>query len=161
MGQVVETAVDASGMRLAVVVARFNAEITDALVEGALDKITRSGGDAAGTPVLRVPGAFEIPLAAKWLCETGRYDAVVALGCVIRGGTPHFDYVCNEVSRGVTTVQLETGVPVAFGILTCDDLAQAQARSRSGPDNKGCEAAEAAIAMVRIRADLLGEKGGR
>lgn len=156
MAKVVEGTVDATGMRLGIAVARFNDHVTGPLLEGAVDKIRRSGGSEDAVEVVWVPGAFELPLACKWLAESGRFDGVLALGAVIRGQTPHFDYVCEAATRGVLRVQLDTGVPVAFGVLTCETVAQARARSGPGADNKGCEAAEAAIAMVRAGRKIHG-----
>jgi 6,7-dimethyl-8-ribityllumazine synthase len=131
---------DATGLRFAVVVARFNSMITEKLLEGARNALAKAEVD-----VFYVPGAFELPLAAKMLAQTHRYHGVIALGAVIRGGTPHFDYVAGEAARGLQNVALETGIPVSFGVLTTDTLAQAEARS-----NKGFDAAMTAIEMARF-----------
>jgi 6,7-dimethyl-8-ribityllumazine synthase len=137
---------EAKGLRFAVVVARFNASITRKLLEGALGAL--AGADAI--EVYEVPGAFELPFAAKKLAQKSGYHAVVALGCVIRGDTPHFDYVAGEAARGLQQVALETGVPVAFGVLTTDTTEQAEARAGGAVGNKGYDAAMTAIEMARF-----------
>ncbi|HSH70759.1 MAG TPA: 6,7-dimethyl-8-ribityllumazine synthase, partial [Deferrisomatales bacterium] len=124
--------------------------IVDRLVEGAVDAIVRTGGDPDAIRVVKVPGAFEIPLVAKRLAASGKYDAVVCLGAVIRGSTPHFDYVAAEVSKGVAQVGLETGVPVSFGVLTTDTLEQAVERAGTKAGNKGSDAALAAVETVNL-----------
>jgi 6,7-dimethyl-8-ribityllumazine synthase len=144
------SSMDACGLRFAVVVARFNHLICERLLEGCSAELTRRGADADDIHVAWVPGAFEIPLAARVLAASGRYDAIVALGAVIRGGTPHFDYVCSGVTDGVREVMRDTSVPVAFGVLTCDDADQALARAGGAGGNKGVEAALAAIEMARL-----------
>jgi 6,7-dimethyl-8-ribityllumazine synthase len=145
------------GARFAIVVGRFNSSICEHLLEGALETIVRNGGDRAQIEVVRVPGAFEIPLALKQLAASKKFDGLVALGCVIRGDTPHFDYVCNEASRGIAQVGLEFGIPIGFGLLTVDTVEQAQARAGSGTDdNKGVDAALAAIEMVNLMKKLRG-----
>ena len=131
---------DAAGLRFAIVVARFNSMITDKLLDGAKQALAKAQFD-----VFRVPGAFELPLAAKMLAQTHRYHGIIALGAVIRGGTPHFDYVAGEAARGLQNVALETGIPVSFGVLTTDTLAQAEERS-----NKGFDAAMTALEMARF-----------
>ncbi len=136
---------DVAGARVAVVAARFNAEVVDALLAGAEQTLTRH---EVRTVVSRVPGAFELPFAARRLAASGRFEAVIALGAVIRGGTPHFDYVCAESARGLMQVGLETDLPVIFGVLTCDDQAQALARAGGTHGNKGHEAALAALEMI-------------
>jgi 6,7-dimethyl-8-ribityllumazine synthase len=141
---------DAAGLRFAVVVARFNHPITSALLEGCGEELAARGAGADDVHVAWVPGAFEIPLAARKLAESGRYDAVITLGAVIRGGTPHFEYVCQGVTDGVGDVVRDTGVPVAFGVLTTDDLDSALARAGGSEGNKGNEAAAAAIEMARL-----------
>lgn len=153
-------------MRFAIVRARFNAPITQALLDGALRAFETAGLAAADVKTIEVPGAFELPVAALWLAQSNEYAAIVAIGCVIRGETPHFDYVAGEAARGLGEVALRTGVPVAFGVLTTDTAAQAAARA-SGVDagapehgnahrasNKGFEAAQAALAMARAREGL-------
>src|SRR5437016_3603368 len=137
---------DARGLKFAVVVARFNSAITEKLLEGARDALTKAG--ASGIEVFHVPGAFELPFAAQKLAKS--YAAVIALGAVIRGETPHFDYVCDAAARGLLQVSLETGTPVAFGVLTTDTLAQAEARAGGEHGNKGYDAAMTAIEMARF-----------
>jgi 6,7-dimethyl-8-ribityllumazine synthase len=150
-----EGKLDASGMRLAVVAARFNGDVTKLLLDGALCELADRGLEPDSVQVAWVPGAFEIPLAAKRLAESGELDAVICVGAVIRGDTPHFDYVAGECAAGVSTVGLDTGIPVAFGVLTTDDLDQALARAGGAEGNKGAEAAATAVEMV----DLLRKLG--
>jgi 6,7-dimethyl-8-ribityllumazine synthase len=140
----------ANGLRFAIVVSRFNEFITGKLVEGALDCLLRHGADAGQVDVAWVPGAFEIPLVAQRLAASARYDAVLCLGAVIRGATPHFEYVAAEVSKGVAQVGLATGLPVIFGVITADTLEQAIERAGSKAGNKGWEAALAAIEMANL-----------
>jgi len=137
-----------------IVVAHFNGEITTRLLDGAVEALVRSGVQRDRIEVLQVPGAFELPLGAVALARTRRYQCIVALGCVIRGETPHFDYVAQEAASGLQLAALETGVPVSFGVLTCDTLEQAEARSREGEDNKGAEAARSALEMADVFARL-------
>jgi len=139
---------DATGLRFAIVVARFNSAITGRLLDGAREALKKAG--AASQEVFHVPGAFELPFAAKRLAGGGDYDAIIALGCVIRGETPHFDYVAGECARGLQQVALETGVPVAFGVLTTDTLEQAEARAGGAAGNKGFAAAMTAVEMARF-----------
>jgi 6,7-dimethyl-8-ribityllumazine synthase len=141
--------IDTAG-RYAIVVSRFNDFITSRLVEGALDTLARHGCDTANVPVVRVPGAFEMPLVCRKLVDSGRYDAVIALGCVIRGGTPHFDYVAGEAAKGIAAISAASGVPVIFGVLTTDTIEQAIDRAGTKMGNKGAEAATAAIEMVNL-----------
>jgi 6,7-dimethyl-8-ribityllumazine synthase len=150
-----EGTLDASGMRLAIVASRFNDDVTKLLVEGARDELGQHGLDPDSVPVVWVPGAFEIPLTAKRLAESGELDAVICLGAVIRGDTPHFDYVAGECASGISRVALDTGVPIAFGVLTTDDLDQALARAGGSEGNKGAESAATAVEMV----DLLRQLG--
>ena len=145
---------DVTGARVGIVAARFNDGVVSRLLEAALDTLDRHGLNRDEIPVVRVPGAFELPLAARWIARRGEVDAVVALGAVIRGDTPHFDYVCAEAARGIQTVSVETGVPMIFGVLTCDDRAQADARAGGAHGNKGGEAALAALEMVSLRRRL-------
>lgn len=145
----------AEGLRFGIIVSRFNDFICERLLGGALDALKRSGADQSRIDVYKVPGAFEIPTVTKKVVQTGRYDAVICLGAVIRGNTPHFDYVANEVSKGVATVSLETGIPVTFGVLTTDTIEQAIERAGSKAGNKGFEAAMAAVEM----ADLMKKIG--
>lgn len=150
MPKIIEGNLSAKGLKLAIVVSRFNDFITTRLVDGAMDVVSRSGGDVDGTEVVKVPGAFEIPLAAKRLAATGRYDAVICLGAVIRGATPHFDHVASQVSRGLSQTMLDTGVPISFGVITSDDLEHAIERAGSKQGNKGVEATLAAIEMAHV-----------
>jgi len=143
--------VDGSGLRVAVVVARYNTRITDRLLEGARACLEEHGVEAVD--VYRVPGAWELPQAAARLVERGAHDALVTLGCVIRGETPHFDYVCSEATRGLGAVARGTATPLVFGVLTTDDEAQARARAGDGPDNKGYEAALSALQMHAFMQD--------
>lgn len=145
---------DVTGAHIAIAAARFNEAVVSRLLEGALDTLSRYGLSAGDTPVVRVPGAFELPLTARWLARGGGVDAVIALGAVIRGDTPHFDYVCAEAARGLQAIATDTDVPVIFGVLTCDDQAQADARAGGAHGNKGREAARAALEMVTLRRRL-------
>lgn len=149
--------VDATGVRVGVVCARFNAMITDSLLRGALEALNEHGASDAHVVSIRVPGAWELPATAQRLVETGRFDAIITLGCVIRGETPHFDYVCDEASRGLGAVARAASIPVVFGVLTTDDEAQARARSGEGRDNKGYEAAMAALEMVSVYRAIRGD----
>jgi 6,7-dimethyl-8-ribityllumazine synthase len=138
------------GARFAIVAGRFNHFIVDRLVEGAVDAVVRHGGEPGNVALVRVPGAWEIPHAVARLARGKRVDGIIALGAVIRGSTPHFDYVAAEVSKGIAHVSLETGVPVAFGILTTDSIEQAIERAGTKSGNKGWEAAVSAIEMVAL-----------
>lgn len=149
-----EGQLDASGMRLAIVAGRFNGDVTKLLLAGAVDELRDRGLDPDAVPVVWVPGAFEIPLAAKRLVEGGELDAVICVGAVIRGDTPHFEYVAGECAAGISRVALDTGVPVAFGVLTTDDLDQALARAGGSEGNKGAEAAATAVEMVDLLRQL-------
>ena len=151
MGTAAEPAtLSAAGLRVAVVAARYNEALVDQLIAGARAAWRGAGGDTDSLRVERVPGAFELPLAAQALANGGRCDAVVALGCVIRGDTAHFDFVAGECARGLQQVMLTTGVPVAFGVLTPENLAQAQERAMPGAQNKGAEALHTALAMAQL-----------
>lgn len=151
MGKAAASApVGAAGLSVAVVAARYNEALVEQLVAGALAAWQFAGGAADALRVERVPGAFELPLAAQALARTGSYDAVVALGCVIRGDTAHFDFVAGECARGLQQVMLTTGVPVAFGVLTTENIAQAQERAAPGVHNKGGEALHTALAMAQL-----------
>lgn len=150
MGKVFEGHLTAGGLRLAIVVARWNEFITSKLLGGAEDAIRRHGGEMELVDVAWVPGAFEIPLVAQKLATSGRYDAVICLGAVIRGSTPHFDYVAAEASKGVAHAMLGTGVPIAFGILTTDSIEQAIERAGTKAGNKGFEAAVTAIETANL-----------
>jgi len=150
MPEFIEGNLEAKGFRFGLIVSRFNSFICERLLEGALDTLTRHGAEDSQLSVVRVPGAFEIPLVAQKMADSGKYDAIIALGAVIRGGTPHFDYVCAEVSKGVASVSLDSGVPVAFGVLTTDSVEQAIERAGTKAGNKGAEAAMSAIEMVNL-----------
>ena len=140
----------ATDLKIAIVVSRFNEFVSERLLEGALDSLARHGGNQEDVKVLRVPGAFELPLAAKKLAESGKFDAIVCLGAVIRGETSHYDYVCANASSGIASASLETGVPVSFGLLTTETLEQAIERSGSKAGNQGRYATECAIEMARL-----------
>ena len=140
----------AQNMKVGIVVSRFNEFITSRLLGGALDGLKRRGVEEENIFTAWVPGAFEIPLIASKMAKSGKYDAVICLGAVIRGSTSHYDYVCNEVSKGVAAVSLETGVPVLFGVLTTENIEQAIERSGSKAGNKGSECAEGAVEMVNL-----------
>ena len=140
----------AQNMKVGIVVSRFNEFITSRLLGGALDGLKRRGVEEENIFTAWVPGAFEIPLIASKMAKSGKYDAVICLGAVIRGSTSHYDYVCNEVSKGIAAVSLETGVPVLFGVLTTENIEQAIERSGSKAGNKGSECAEGAVEMVNL-----------
>lgn len=140
----------AEGQRVGIVAARFNEFITSKLLGGAMDAFVRHGGEENNIDVAWVPGAFEVPLVAKKMVESGKYDAVVCLGAVIRGATPHFDMVANEATKGIANVSLQTGVPVIFGILTTDSIEQAVERAGTKAGNKGFDAMTTAIEMVNL-----------
>lgn len=142
---------DASGLRFGIVVSRFNEFITDRLLRSAYDGLLRSGSDEKNIEIVRVPGAFEIPSAARTLAETRKYDAIICLGCLLRGDTAHYDVIVNEVARGIGQSAQETGVPHAFGVLTCDTLEQAIDRAGLKMGNKGFEAALAAVEMANLK----------
>ncbi len=151
----IEGDLSAAGMKFAIVVARWNAVITDRLLEGALDALLRSGAMRGDIDVVRVPGAWEIPAAARTIAEQNNVDAIVALGCLLRGETAHYEAIYNEVSRGIGQSQQETGVPHSFGVLTCETLEQALNRAGIKAGNKGFEAASAAIEMVSLKRKLV------
>ncbi|HIG75165.1 MAG TPA: 6,7-dimethyl-8-ribityllumazine synthase [Bacteroidetes bacterium] len=148
-----------SGSRYAIVASRFNDAIVSKLVEGAQDALVRHGADADRVDVAWCPGAFELPVVAKTMAETGHYDAVICLGAVIRGATAHFDYVASGVTSGCTNVALDTGVPVMFGVITVDTLDQAWERAGTKAGNKGAEAAVGAIEMVSLLRAISGGNG--
>ena len=154
---------DGRGLRVAIACGRFNDRITTGLLEGCRARLAAVGVADADVTEVWAPGAFELPLAARHLAETGRFDAVITLGAVIRGGTPHFEFVAGECAAGVNRVALDTGVPVVFGVLTTDTVSQAFARSNPGPGNKGGESADTAVEMAclvrHIRAGSTGVEG--
>jgi len=141
---------NAAGLRFSIVVSQFNAFITDRLLAGALDALARGGAEEDRIEIVRVPGSFEIPLTAKKVAATGRFDAIICIGCVLRGETSHYDYVASETARGIQLAQLDTGVPMGFCVLTCDTLEQAIDRAGLKGGNKGYEAGRAAIEMARL-----------
>ena len=148
--QYIEGSLDASGTKFAVIVARFNSFITERLLDGALDCLVRNGADAGDITVVRVPGAYEIPMAAAKLVQSKKYDGIICLGAVIRGATPHFDYVCSEVTKGVAMVSLDSGIPVGFGVLTTDTVEQAVDRAGAKSGNKGWETAHSTMEMINL-----------
>ena len=150
MPEIIEGKIVAKGMRFRIVASRFNDFISGRLIEGAVDALTRAGADEKEIQIVRVPGAFELPLTAKKMAKSGRFDAVICLGAVIRGATPHFEYISAEVSKGIAMVGLETEVPVAFGVLTTDTIEQAIERAGAKGGNKGWDAAMSAIEMVDL-----------
>jgi 6,7-dimethyl-8-ribityllumazine synthase len=154
MPRTIEGKLDATGLTFGIVVSRFNEFITGKLLEGALDCLTRHGGDPEAVTVAWVPGAFEIPLAARKMAATGEYDAVICLGAVIRGGTSHFDFVAGEASKGIAMAAMETGVPVIFGVITTETLEQAIERAGTRLPNRGFEAAGTAIEMANVLKQL-------
>jgi 6,7-dimethyl-8-ribityllumazine synthase len=155
MANYIEGNLSGAGKKFGIVVARFNSFLSEKLLEGALDALVRSGADGEDIDVVRVPGAFEIPLVAKKLAESQKYNAVIVLGVVIRGATPHFDVVVNEVSKGTAQVGLDTGVPVLFGVLTTETIEQAIERSGTKAGNKGADVAMAAIEMANLVGQLV------
>ena len=154
MAQYIEGALKGDGRRIGIVVARFNSFIAEKLLDGALDILRREGVADADITVARAPGAFEIPLVAQKMARSGKYDAVLCLGAVIRGATPHFDYVAAEMSKGIAHVMLETGLPVLFGVLTTDSIEQAIERAGTKAGNKGADTALAALEMINVLAEL-------
>ena len=150
MPPIIEGHLDAQGLKIALVASRFNDLVTSRLVEGALDGLVRHGADPKNLTLVKVPGSFELPQAAAKLAKQGAYDAVVALGCLIRGETAHFDLLAAEAVKGLAQVAVSSGVPVIFGVLTCDTMEQAQDRAGGKAGNKGWDAALAAIEMVSL-----------
>lgn len=144
----------AKGLKFGVIVARFNSFITERLLEGSVDCIKRHGGDEDGIEIVRVPGAFEIPLVAQKMAKSKKYDAIICLGSVIRGATTHYDYVCNEAVKGISHVSLNLEIPVMFGILTTDTIEQAVERAGTKAGNKGFDSALGAIEMVNLLKDM-------
>lgn len=144
----------AGGLRFGIVVSRFNSFITERLLAAALDALERAGAAGKDVDVVHVPGSFELPLASKKLAQTGEYHALIAIGCILRGETPHYDYVCSETSRGLQLAQMDTGIPVIFCVLTCDTLEQAIDRAGLKGGNKGFEAGLAAMEMAHLSRKL-------
>jgi 6,7-dimethyl-8-ribityllumazine synthase len=146
----IEGQMTAKGLKFAILASRFNDTIVDRLVGGAVDYLVRHGAEREDLTLVRVPGAFEMPLAAKKLAKSGNYSAIICLGAVVRGHTPHFDFVAGECTKGLAQVGLESGVPIGFGLLTTDNLEQAIERAGTKAGNKGVEAAAAALELVRV-----------
>jgi len=140
----------AEGKKFGIIVARFNSFIAEKLLDGAIDTLLRSGASDDNIEVARVPGAYEIPLVALKMAKTGRYDAVICLGVIIRGATPHFDFVANEAAKGIAQAGMDTGVPIIFGVLTTETIEQAIERAGSKAGNKGSECASAAVEMINL-----------
>ncbi len=150
MAKIIEGNLNASGKKFGLIVSRFNSFISERLLEGAMDTLLRHGAEEDHIAVVRVPGSFEIPLIARKMAESGGYDALIALSAVIRGDTPHFDFVASEASKGIAQTSLETGVPIAFGILTTNTIEQAVERAGTKAGNKGSDAALSAIEMANL-----------
>lgn len=150
MPEMIEGKLDAGNFRFGLIVSRFNSFIADRLLEGALDVLIRHGATDSQLTVVKVPGAFEIPLVTKKMAQSGRFDALICLGAVIRGGTPHFEYVSAEMTKGIAQASMESGVPAAFGVLTTDSVEQAIERAGTKAGNKGAEAAMSALEMVNL-----------
>ncbi|MCB9568500.1 MAG: 6,7-dimethyl-8-ribityllumazine synthase [Myxococcales bacterium] len=157
--RVIEGSLDATGLRFAIVVTRFNAFITERLLDGAIDTLVRSGARPEDITVVRAPGSFEIPMVVSQILEAGRFDAVIALGCLIRGDTIHFDLIAGEVSKGIAQLALAFSTPVTFGVITTDTLEQAINRAGAKAGNKGAEAAQAAIEQARLFRALAALRG--
>ncbi|MFT6285092.1 MAG: 6,7-dimethyl-8-ribityllumazine synthase [Arenicella sp.] len=152
---IIEGNIRATGKKFALVVSRFNSFVVESLVDGALDALERHGEvNEQDITLVRVPGAYELPIAAKKLAEQNKYDAIIALGAVIRGGTPHFEFVAGECNKGLAQVSLEHGIPVSFGVITTDSIEQAIERSGTKAGNKGAEAAISALEMVNVLANI-------
>ena len=154
MPKIIEAGLQAQGKKFGIIVSRFNDFITGKLVDGALDALTRSGAEDSDIAVLKVPGAFEIPLAAQKMAAMGGWDAIICIGAVIRGATTHYDYVCAEVSKGIASVSLESGIPIMFGILTTETIEQAIERAGTKAGNKGFEVALGAVEMANLSGQL-------
>ena len=157
MPRTIEGQMNASKLRIAIIAARFNDFIVDRLISGAMDYLTRHGMDPDHAVIIRVPGAFELPVVCKKVAESRKFDGIVALGAVIRGSTSHYDYVCNEVSKGIAAVSLESGVPVLFGVLTTENIEQAIERAGTKAGNKGYDCAVSANEMVNLLHELDAE----
>jgi 6,7-dimethyl-8-ribityllumazine synthase len=154
----IDGGLSAAGLRFGIVVSRFNSFITERLLAAAVDALERAGAASKEVDVVHVPGSFELPLTAKKLATTGRYDALIAIGCVIRGETSHYDYVCSETARGLQLAQMDSGVPIMFCVLTCDTLEQAIERAGLKGGNKGFEAGLGAIEMAQLSRKLRGAR---
>lgn len=154
MSKIIEGKLDARGLKFGIVVSRFNDFIGEKLLSGALDALLRSGADTNDVDIVKVPGAFEIPLAAKKLAKSQKYDSIICLGAVIRGATPHFEYVSAEVTKGIANVSLECEIPISMGVVTTDNIEQAIERAGSKSGNKGWDAAISAIEMANLLKEL-------
>lgn len=154
MGKVFEGKLDGSGLRIGIVVSRFNELITGRLLSGALDRLRRSNVPEGSIDIAWVPGSFEVPRAAKALAATGRYDGIAALAAVIRGATPHFEYIAAEVSKGLARLNIDSPVPISFGIITADTIEQAIERAGTKAGNKGSQAAESLIEMINVLREI-------
>jgi 6,7-dimethyl-8-ribityllumazine synthase len=150
MSKIIEGTLEAKNFRFGIIVSRFNSFISDRLLEGALDTLTRHGATNEQITVVKAPGAFELPLVANKMANSDKYDALICLGAVIRGGTPHFEYVSSEMTKGIASVSLQSGLPIAFGVLTTDSVEQDIERAGTKAGNKGVEAAMSAIEMVNL-----------
>ena len=150
MPRILEGQLSSAGLRFAIVVSRFNSFITERLLAAAVDALGRAGAGSKDVDVVHVPGSFELPLASKKLAATGKYDALIAIGCILRGETAHYDYVCSETARGLQLAQMDSGLPIIFCVLTCDTLEQAIDRAGLKGGNKGFEAGLAAIEMAQL-----------
>jgi 6,7-dimethyl-8-ribityllumazine synthase len=159
MAKTLEGKLIAKGLKFGMVLSRFNNFIAERLLEGALDALKRSGAEEEDCAVARVPGAFEIPLAAKKMLKTGRYDAIICLGCLIRGATPHFEYIATEVTKGIAHLSLESEIPISFGVLITDTIEQAIERAGTKVGNKGFDAAMSAIEMANLMKEIGKGKG--
>ena len=159
MAHVIEGKLSASGLKIGIIVTRWNEFVTERLLEGATNCLRMSGGNPDDVTVVRCPGAFEIPVVLKEMVKSGRYDGIVVLGAVIRGSTPHFDYVAGQVAAGVAQVALDSGVPCGFGVLTVDTIEQAIERAGTKAGNKGWEAAQATLETATILAELRAKQG--
>jgi 6,7-dimethyl-8-ribityllumazine synthase len=158
MPNIYQGKLSAEGLKIGIVVSRFNDFVSKRLLDGALDCLIRHNGNDHGIDVMYCPGSFEIPIVAQHLAKTGNYDAIIALGAVIRGDTPHFEYIATEVSKGISQVSLSTGVPISFGVITCDTMDQAIERAGMKSGNKGWDAALTAIEMVDLLKKVRGSK---
>ncbi len=154
MAKTIEGKLTAKGLKFGIVLSRFNNFVSDRLLEGALDALRRSGAEEEDCSVVRVPGSFEIPLATKKMAKSGRFDAVICLGCVIRGATPHFEYIAAEVTKGIASITLESEVPISFGVLITDTIEQAIERAGTKVGNKGFDAAMSAIEMANLMKEI-------
>jgi 6,7-dimethyl-8-ribityllumazine synthase len=159
MAKTLEGKLIAKGLKFGMVLSRFNNFIAERLLEGALDALKRTGAEEEDCTVARVPGAFEIPLAAKKMLKSGRYDAIICLGCVIRGATPHFEYIATEVTKGIAHLSLENDIPISFGVLITDTIEQAIERAGTKVGNKGFDAAMSAIEMANLMKEIGKGKG--